>query len=1025
MPGMTAPARGRRLVGRDDLVARAYDAVTRAMAGVRCAVLVSGEAGIGKTSLLDAVAQRAAAEGALVGWGTCAEQGPGYWPWTQAVQTIIAGVGDARALELAGRDAPLLASLTPSLSEEPAPAVPQDRLLLMDAVGRWLAAIAEERTVLLVLDDLQWADDSSLSLLDLLARAPQPGALCVLGGFRDHELSREVQQRFGALLSCAEHLNVSGLDRDAVAELLRDLAGEVVADDTVDLVFGRAAGHPLFTRELGLAAVRGDAGGSVPVAVREAITRRVTRLPELTQRVLSAAAVSGSASPPDVLAGAVGCTTSDIVDAAAAASDAGLLAGAGTGPLRFAHDLYREAVEAAIDHRRALELHQAIAVALEDRAARGGEVQAAEVARHFLACLAIDGPERAARWALRAAAADHRTLAFSEAAAQLRRWRAAVSDAGLAVADEQLVEVLLAEADALWRSGSPIGAKGLLRSATEAARRCSDPRLLARTALASAQLGAQFATRRDALIAELDEALEVVTRVDLPLQARLGAALARELAHSVADDRPRAAPISEQALALARNSDSPEVLAGCLLARHDVLWTPGQAANREAITRELLEVTQRRGDDEASAEAMLLLANALLEQGSAAYTAALDGCLDLLDRLGQPRHTYTASTRRAAVALLRGDLVDAERRIMAAAALGESIREPDAGNVLMSQRLELVRARGDADQLKAFADEAVGHWLGAPVHAHAIAAGFSARAGDNASAAAHLAAVHDLGGWRTDRSYLWSVLVRELAVAAVALNDSTLCEQLLDDVLPLADSCGVNGAVVAFAGSHAHTAGLLATALGRPDAPALVEQARRTYERLGARGWLAELVPQPIASAHSFTRQGAVWQLDFLDEHAVIQHSKGLADIAVLLTRPDVDVHVLELMGSAQQEAPAGQLTDRTALSAYRQRLADLAELMADARDDQNHELATRRELEREALLAELRRSTTPGGAGRTFANHSAERARKAVSGRIREAVRKLRDDMPALAAHLDQTVLTGTFCRYRAEPGIRWEVQT
>ncbi len=131
----------------------------------------------------------------------------------------------------------------------------------------------------------------------------------------------------------------------------------------------------------------------------------------------------------------------------------------------------------------------------------------------------------------------------------------------------------------------------------------------------------------------------------------------------------------------------------CLLARHDVLWIPGSPTERIDLAREIVTVAERSGDDERVAEGNLLLANALLESGSAAFESALDETLRVLDRLGQPRHRYTAATRRAAILLLRGDLEAADAAIEDAADLGSWIREPDAENVRMSQRLELVRAR--------------------------------------------------------------------------------------------------------------------------------------------------------------------------------------------------------------------------------------------------------------------------------------------------------------------------------------------
>ncbi len=194
----------------------------------------------------------------------------------------------------------------------------------------------------------------------------------------------------------------------------------------------------------------------------------------------------------------------------------------------------------------------------------------------------------------------------------------------------------------------------------------------------------------------------------------------------------------------------------------------------------------------------------------------------------------------ACVEMLRGDLDAAAGRIEGAAALGRRIHEPEAALVRMAQRLELVRARGEPEELITFTEEAKLAWAGAPILANSLGAGFLARVGDLPGARRHVATVVDLGGWCTDRSYAWTGTVRELSVAAIALGDEGLCSQLLADVLPVAATCGVSGAVVSFSGSHAHIAASLSAALGAESGP-LFAQARDVYTRLGAVGWLADL----------------------------------------------------------------------------------------------------------------------------------------------------------------------------------------
>lgn len=1018
------------LVGRDRLLERLGGLIGQVVAGEGVTVLVAGQAGIGKTSLLQAALAPAAVAGVQIGWGTCldVEGAPGYWPWTQALDRLARG-----AVAAAGDDIGVLGSLLPSFGDGgvAVDASSRARLLLMDATNRFLENLASERPVVVVLDDLQWADESSLALLDFVARAPQPPGLGLIGIYRGDELPAKARRLVAGLVSRAEHVEVGALDPVAVHRLVERIAGRDVDGATSAAIHRRSGGHPFFVRELALLAQHDDvaAGGVVPAAVRDAIDRRLEQLPPMTRSVLDVTAVLGTGLLGDVVASVLGVSTVDVGEAVVAAIDAGVLARQGE-VVGFAHDLFRETMLDRLGPARRIELHRAIGSSLEDRHHRGGEVAPTELARHFVAAVTLDGPDRAIHWALEAAAASVDSLAFAEAAGQLRRLRAAIADAGVDIDDGRLVDVLLAEADALAREGSVVDARGLLRFARDVADRLGLPAAIARVALATAQLGARFAARRDDIVRELDRALSAVAGVDATWEARLSATLARALQHSVVEDRPRAGPLSQRALELGRQAGDPGTLLACLLARHDVVWTPGTGVERAEVAREIVRVAVAAADDERHTEGLLLLANALLEQGSPAFEAALESCLAAVKGHGQPQHRYLVETRRAAVALLRGSLDEADGLIESAAALGSRIREPDTDNVRMSQRLELVRSRGQADELLAFASDAVRHWTGAPVHAHAVAAGFAARAGDLDTARRHVAAVVDHGGWRADRSYLWSVFVRELGFAAAALDDLVLCGELLDDLRSLADAgaCGVNGAVVAFAGSHAHTAGLLAGALGQSDASERwLASAASTYRRLGAAGWLADVgvvgVDGPSASMR---RRGAVWHVAFGGGEATVAHTKGLADIARLLAAPGVDIHVLDLIDAGDRSAGrADDVVDRRALDAYRRRLADLDGLLDEAAADNDDERRARLAVERDALLDELARVTRADGhQPRQYANHPAERARKAVTGRVRDAIRKLDPVLPELAAHLEQSIVTGTYCRYRAVD-VTWVVDT
>jgi tetratricopeptide (TPR) repeat protein len=789
---------------------------------------------------------------------------PGYWPWTQALGSLTEIVGVPKAKALASDDADLLAAIVPALGDrvqDDAGGVEQASLVLFDAVCRWLARLARLRPALVVLDDLQWADQSSLSLLDFVTRSLHSAPLLIVGAHRSDELDPTSRPLLAGVATRGDHIPLEGLSLAEVCSLVADLAGEELASAWGTDIHRRTGGHPFFVRELASLIEAGDEAMVVPAAIRDAIVQRVARADDATHDVLQAAAVVGDELQPDVLAAVLGVQVDEIEDAIASAAAVGVVAPSNPkGRFRFAHDLFRETLYDELTSRARTVLHQKVAVALADRAERGADTSPGEVARHFAAAIVLAGPDRALRWAFAAAADERAGMAFYEAAVHLSRVRLALTDAGASIPEETWTDLLVAEADAVARSGDPHTAKQLLVKARTHARRCDDGSHVAAVAFGMQRLGARFAMARPELLAILAEARKAVS-AESATWARLTAAMARELEHSVAEDRRRAPPLSEEALHVARRIGDPATLAVCLLAHHDVLWTPGWARQRRDIAEEIVSLAAEAGDEEQRAEGLLLLANALLEDASPAFRAALERYLNAMDTLGQPRHRYMAMTRRAALALLDGHLDDASVLIQAAASYGERIGEPDAGNVRISQRLELIRARGAPDEQRTFADEALDYMSrDIPAFAHAVAAAFLARAGDLRRARRHVTTAVVLGSWKADRSYLSSVFVGNLTAAATVLADSELCTEILEELRPLATSCAVHGAIVAFSGSHAHHAGLAAAALGRTEvAVELLRQAVDTHQRLGAAVWEAE---SRTALARVCDQQPTIWRRD-------------------------------------------------------------------------------------------------------------------------------------------------------------------
>ena len=226
------------------------------------------------------------------------------------------------------------------------------------------------------------------------------------------------------------------------------------------------------------------------------------------------------------------------------------------------------------------------------------------------------------------------------------------------------------------------------------------PVLRADVALAVQRLGAKFAAPRDEIIAQLEAALDAMTGVDLIRQAQLTAALARELQHSVAEDRLRPVRSANRHWPSAANRTTTRPSSPAFSPVTTPCGDPAPVPSEPRSATRSPTVGSRLGDTDRLAEGLILEANGLLESGSAAFRPVLDRWFGLLEARDEPRDRYMVATRRAALALLDGDADRAESLMHDAARVGEQIHEPDTGNVLMSQRVALARARNDPDELR-------------------------------------------------------------------------------------------------------------------------------------------------------------------------------------------------------------------------------------------------------------------------------------------------------------------------------------
>lgn len=1050
------------LVGRQRELADLRKATDAAATGCGGLLLVTGEPGIGKTRLGWEVFEHARQLGARPVYSASWEGdgAPAYWIW----QEVLRQLADTASGGLPAPDLAAGSGATPGTDAAAA------RFQRFGKVADYLAAAAEPTPLVLILDDLQWADLSSLLLLQFLAARLRSLPLLIVGTYRDGEVGgSERAGIFAALDRVALRITLCGLSAAELERFVTSASGAEPSPGLATQLYRRTGGNPFFARELmrlliaqGLDTADATAT-TVPATVSEVIERRLARLAQPVTDLLTTAAVIGESVPLQVLAAATGQPLATLVGLLDAAGRAGLLNQRldDAGTVAFAHALVRETLYANLGAAGRAGMHARVGLALETLPG----TDPAELAHHLLRAGPAAPRDRAVRYAVQAGQRALDALAHEHAEAWYQRALDAVGDD-----TEARVEALLGRAEARRRAGDLPAARDDLHDVLATARRTGMPAALARAALGVHLLGVESGAARDEPITLLDEARGVLPDSEADLKARVLASLARERRHAADDVDGDAVPLSAAALALARQAGTPDTLARCLLARHDAVWAPGTAGDRHALAEEMEAAAQRSGDEELRAEAVLLQATALLELCDPAVHARFDRFFHLADRLPQPRMTYLALTRRATHAILRGDFAGAEPLIAEAAAVAARGNEPDADNVAANVEWPLAGFTGRRADRQDRYDRRAMPWPG--YHAHRALTLRAAGRHEEARRAFDIAAATR---WHHEPHRIWhQIHLPMLAEAAVAFDAAEVAAECYRALLPHAGTTCVVAAAVTFSGAADHHLGVLALALDQPEAAVgHLEAAVAVHDRLTARpwaalsrcwlaraalardgeagrsratdlarragavaeelgmvelaGWVAELLAGE-QRAGTALRNGSGWTLAWCGREVSVPDVKGLADLATLLARPGEEVLATDLIAARTSAPPpatgaADPVLDRRALAAYRSRLATLADEIDEAEQAHDSGRAERARDEREALLDELRRATGRGGRPRRLGD-DAERARKAVTARIRDAIERIAGQHPALGAHLRTAVRTGTFCCYAPTEPTTWRIR-
>jgi DNA-binding SARP family transcriptional activator len=857
-------ARERRrlpFVGRSKERSVIADLIALAGGGVPTWAVLSGEPGVGKSRLAKEAANDVRAAGGRVLVGRCDRdlQVP-LRPFAEALADVVEQEAQSDLPKVLGRWPAELGRLLPELAGAGGPPSPEvvepevERHRLFTAVTDWLRVMSSSRLTLLVLEDLQWADRSTLLLFRHVTKSLASGSLLLLVTYRDTEIGgrpllTDVLYDL-AREPAAAHLEVGGLGEADVVDLLRRWP---VTRDRFDTPDGRAwarrtwqltGGNPLFTEEMlnhlaecgDLAAVSGPthagAPATVPNGILGVVAQRLIRLSPETVRTLEAAAVLGTDFDVDVLWRMGRRDLEAVAGAIDEAIEAGFVTpvpGAGLRH-RFRHALLRDAVYSRISEARRTVLHREAGLALETLGPAEQARHALALAQHFSIAAALE-PTRAVRHS-HAAGRDALARRAPEESAALNEQALALLDRCPEVDPHVRCEILLDLGEAQRRMDGDAHRATFL-TAADLAGAMGDVDRLGRAGKGISRPFVGIAGEPDPeRLALLRRAIEAYGDDPTASRAKLLAGLAGETRR--AGHRARSLELGTEAVEVARRSGDPHALVAALLMHWDLLFHPGTLDERRRLSAELIHAAETTGDPGAMWRARLRAFNCDVERGCGPATGH---GLDDLERLGSqvtdPTYASIMPTVRATWALARGNLDEAEDRAHEVLSASDADR---TGQELACAVL-LFQVRWLQDRLPELADQ----WPSGPEALPAARAGHAlirVRGGDRAGARAVLDSLFADGRAALPADATWAFGAAALAEVLADLGDASKAAALEETLLPCSTQFLAHATY--FLGPVARVLGLLRLAQGdRTGAVRRFRSAESLLEGFGAPAHLA------------------------------------------------------------------------------------------------------------------------------------------------------------------------------------------
>ena len=747
LPGRITSAVSTTFVGRAAEREALNEALKAVATGGTRTVLISGEPGIGKTSLSSGFARDTFEKGNVVLYGRCDEDlGIPYQPWTEAMSHLVAHAPDdllkshveARGGELA-RLVPELVRripLPPSSSSD----AESERYLLFGAVLDLLVRVSTIAPVALLLDDLHWSDRQSVQLLRHVVSADVPLRLLVIGTFRDSDVGTDhpLAETLAALHreSGVERIALRGLGDDELLDLLEVTAGHRMTEDGVALrnaLMAETEGNPFFVGEMLRHLAETGAiyqneqerwvaspdlrTSGLPVSIREVVGRRVARLGEQTQRMLSLAAVIGRDFDSEVLARVADLDEDAVIDLCDQAVTAAVLTEAG-GRYSFAHALIEHTLYDTLSTNRRARSHQKVADALEELCGEDPGERVGELAYHWAHATQPRDAEKAMTYAHRAGDRALAQLAPDEA---LRWYRDALDLLDRAPADDprRRAALLLGLGDAQRQTGDPSHRETLLQAA-QFADDVDAVDLLVRAALQNNRGWASS-------IGTIDhQRIEVITRAltrlgdaDSPDRARLLALLCLE--RSFDGDADGRLSLATQAVDIARRMGDKAALVDVISLCHEAITMPRTLELCRAWTKEACEIVEDLGDPTARLSANHRRMVAALDAGDlSTVNDAFTTLVSEVERSALPFHRWLLAAHIPVLSVLKGDLAVAEEAMDEALNLGMATGQPDAFAYYGAQLVNVRVMQGRFTELVPLIEQVVQNNPGLPVFRAAL-----------------------------------------------------------------------------------------------------------------------------------------------------------------------------------------------------------------------------------------------------------------------------------------------------------------